>query len=157
MEPRTPTAQERTGEPGVATTTSAPAPTTATSNLSISAELARACDIRFGDIPQAPKFDFDRSELRAEDGVVLGQIATCLTTGPLAGRSIRLVGRADPRGEIEYNLALGEHRASSVQNYLTTLGVDPGKIVTTSRGKLDATGTDEATWRQDRRVDVDLQ
>jgi hypothetical protein len=26
--------------------------------------------------------------------------------------------------------------------------------VTTSRGEMDATGTDEASWEKDRRVDV---
>jgi peptidoglycan-associated lipoprotein len=150
--------QEHADEVGVTTTTSAPpAPQAGTTSLNVSADLARACDIHFGDIPQAPKFDFDRSEIRADDGAVLGQIATCLTTGPLRGRAIQLIGRADPRGEVEYNLALGGLRASSVERYLRRLGVDPGKMVTTSRGKLDATGTDEPTWQQDRRVDVDLR
>jgi outer membrane protein OmpA-like peptidoglycan-associated protein len=39
----------------------------------------------------------------------------------------------------------------------TKLGVDASKVTTTSRGKLDATGSDEASWQQDRRVDIDLR
>jgi peptidoglycan-associated lipoprotein len=67
------------------------------------------------------------------------------------------MGRADPRGETEYNFVLGESRASSVRTYLMGLGLDGSRISTTSRGKLDATGTDEAGWQLDRRVDVDLR
>jgi hypothetical protein len=50
-----------------------------------------------------------------------------------------------------------ERRASSVSQYLTQLGVDSARITETPRGKLDATGTDDATWGRDRRVDVDLR
>ena len=88
---------------------------------------------------------------------VLAQIAKCVTTGPLAGRALELVGRADPRGESEYNMALGERRASSVREYLSRLGVDRAKLIESSRGKLDAMGTDENGWRRDRRVDILLQ
>ena len=66
-----------------------------------------------------------------------------MTSGPLQGRSLRLVGRADPRGETEYNFALGSARAGSVDTYLIDLGLDSARVSMTSRGKLDATGTDE--------------
>jgi hypothetical protein len=83
-------------------------------------------------------------------------VAKCVTTGALKGRTLHLVGRADPRGTVEYNFVLGESRADSVSSYLEGLGVDSSRITSTSRGKLDATGTDEPTWQLDRRVDVDL-
>jgi peptidoglycan-associated lipoprotein len=150
-------APEPNGKPGTTSTTGAPVVRTETSHVNVAEDLARACQLHFSDVPQAPRFDFDQSELRADDDVVLEQIAKCLTTGPLRGRSIRLVGRADPRGEIEYNFALGGMRAAAVDGYLRALGVDPGRIEQTSRGKLDATGTDEASWERDRRVDIDLQ
>jgi len=72
-----------------------------------------ACGIDLNNVERAPKFEFDRSDLVGQDRSVLDQIAKCVTTGPLRGRSLRLVGRADPRGEVEYNFALGEHRAGS--------------------------------------------
>jgi peptidoglycan-associated lipoprotein len=149
----TPAPAERTS---TTTITAAPARPPTTSNMNVSEEIARACDLHFANVPQAPKFDFDRSELRPDDDDVLAQVATCLTQGPLRGRSIRLVGRADPRGEVEYNLALGSSRAASVATYLSHLGVDSNRIQQTSRGKLDASGTDEASWQRDRRVDLDL-
>ena len=77
--------------------------------------------------------------------------------GARAGRHLKLVGHADPRGEQEYNLTLGAHRASSAAMYLEQLGVNPSNVTETSRGKLDAMGTDETGWRKDRRVDLDLE
>jgi peptidoglycan-associated lipoprotein len=139
-------------------TSTAPMPAQpATADVHVSDDLMRACHLHFSDISQAPKFDFDQSNLKPSDSTVLSQIATCVTTGPLAGRGLRLVGRADPRGETEYNFALGEHRAVSVEQYLNALGVDANRIQATSRGKLDAVGTDPATWQVDRRVDIELQ
>ena len=120
-------------------------------------DLARACKIEFNDVAKAPKFDVDQSALLPQDRDILTQVAACVTTGPLKGRGLKLVGRADPRGEVEYNMALGEHRAGSARAYLGQLGVDKGKIAETSRGKLDATGTSEVGWERDRRVDILLQ
>lgn len=142
--------------PPPATTTSS-ALTIGTSGLGVSAELLKACQLRFGDASQAPKFDLDTSDMTESDRSLLQQVATCVTTGPLKGQRLHLVGRADPRGEVEYNMTLGEHRASSVSTYLSRLGVDSAKIEETSRGKLDATGTDDATWQRDRRVDIELR
>ena len=147
-------------EPAAARTTASPRPAQlprgGSGNVTVSDDIARACKIQFDDVERAPKFDFAQSDLLPEDRSVLEQVARCLTTGPLKGRGVRLVGRADPRGEVEYNMTLGDHRANSVRRYLDGLGVDDRKVKETSRGKLDATGTDDAGWRRDRRVDVTL-
>lgn len=127
------------------------------SGLNVSGEILKACEIDFNNVDTAPKFDFDESNLRLDERDLLQRVAKCLTTGPLRGRSLRLVGRADPRGELEYNFALGGARGASVSSYLVGLGVEPSKVSTTSRGELDAIGRDEAGWQRDRRVDVDLQ
>jgi peptidoglycan-associated lipoprotein len=123
-------------------------------NLNLDAELLRRCSIQIGVVDRAPKFDFDEAALLPEDRDVLEQVAKCVTTGPLRGRKLALVGRADPRGEVEYNMALGDHRAEAVRMYLTHLGVNEGGIAQTSRGELDAEGKVEASWRMDRRVDL---
>ncbi|WP_394825855.1 OmpA family protein [Pendulispora albinea] len=126
------------------------------SAVSISGDIMAACNIVINKVDSAPKFDLEQSSLLPQDREVLDQVAKCVTTGPLKGRSLQLTGRADARGETEYNFALGEHRAESVGSYLTQLGVAKSKIVATSRGKLDATGTDESSWARDRRVDIAL-
>jgi peptidoglycan-associated lipoprotein len=125
--------------------------------VNVSDELLRACKIHLENVSHAPKFDFDDADLLPEDRDVLEQVARCVTTGPLKGRSLSLVGRCDPRGETEYNMVLGDYRAASVQDYLAKLGVADDAMAKTSRGELDAEGKDEAGWRLDRRVDVALQ
>ena len=122
--------------------------------VAVDDDLRNACKI--DDTEKTPKFDYDSSSLSSADRNVLVQIAKCLTTGPLKGRSVELTGRADPRGETEYNMSLGSSRAAAVNMYLSALGVDPSKMPATSRGELDARGKDEDGWRKDRRVDMRL-
>jgi peptidoglycan-associated lipoprotein len=69
---------------------------------------------------------------------------------------VQLVGRADPRGTEEYNLGLGTRRAANVRDYLQHLGVSAGQLSQTTRGALDATGTNEVGWHDDRRVDLKM-
>jgi peptidoglycan-associated lipoprotein len=134
-----------------------PSDTPGTPNVSVSDDdLVAQCKLKFDNRAKAPKFDLDRAELLPEDRVVLDQIAKCVTNGPLSGRAIELTGRADPRGTNEYNMGLGSQRAESIGAYLQRLGVPPSKLTKTTRGDLDATGTNEEGWRIDRRVDIKL-
>ena len=66
---------------------------------------------------------------------------------------VRIEGHCDERGTEAYNMALGEHRAAAVRDYLTTLGVDASRLTTISYGKERpfATGHDEAAWAENRR------
>jgi peptidoglycan-associated lipoprotein len=129
-------------------------------NIAISGDLVAACGIKAAATAGAganPTFDYDKDELTKPDRDVLDQVATCLTSGALKGKAVALIGRADPRGTEEYNLGLGSRRASSVGSYLEHLGVGQPQLGVTTRGALDATGTDEAGWQKDRRVDVQLK
>jgi peptidoglycan-associated lipoprotein len=131
---------------------------TTSGEVNASAELMKECQANFNAEDKAPKFDTAKSDLKGDDQAILQMIATCVTTGPLKGRELTVVGHTDPRGSIEYNQKLGEARATSVSQYLTDqLGVPKSSITTSSRGELDAIGTDEATWSLDRRVDIDLK
>jgi peptidoglycan-associated lipoprotein len=124
--------------------------------VNVDDDIIKACNLKFENIEDAPKFDYDQETLTPGEKNVLEAIAKCLTTGPLKGRAVDLVGRADPRGETEYNMTLGAKRARSVHSFLGGLGVPGDKLRDTSRGELDAKGTDEEGWRKDRRVDVRL-
>jgi peptidoglycan-associated lipoprotein len=154
----------RTGAASDTTTSSAvvplaPAgPPVETSGLSVSDAIARACGIpaRPDGKAAAPSFEYDSAALGDDDRSMLGAIAKCLTEGALRGRSVLLIGRADPRGEEEYNMNLGSSRAESVRRYMVDLGVGKDRLTSTSRGELDATGKDEAGWAKDRRVDIEL-
>jgi peptidoglycan-associated lipoprotein len=72
----------------------------------------------------------------------------------MSGQKMKLVGRADPRGENDYNVTLGQARADAVAGYLDKRGLTTSQTQTTSRGAMDATGTNESGWARDRRVDV---
>jgi peptidoglycan-associated lipoprotein len=122
------------------------------SNINISDEIRKACGIT----DTEAFFAYDSANVRPQDKIVLKKLADCFSTGPLKGRELRLVGHADPRGEEEYNMVLGGRRADNVKTSIAAEGLSAAKIATTSRGKLDATGTDEASWAKDRRVDVVL-
>jgi peptidoglycan-associated lipoprotein len=122
------------------------------SNINISDEIRRACGISDAEA----FFAYDSANVRPQDKAVLRKLADCFMTGPLKGRELRLVGHADPRGEEEYNMVLGGRRADNVKAAIVAESMTAEKIATTSRGKLDAIGTDEASWAKDRRVDVVL-
>ncbi len=126
-------------------------------NLAVSGDIATACGLKVTETAANPKFDYNEADLTPDDRAVLDQIAACLTTGPLKGKAVSLIGRADPRGTEEYNLGLGSRRANSVGQYLGRLGVGKPQLAVSTRGALDATGTDEAGWKNDRRVDIQLK
>ena len=121
-------------------------------NINISDEIKRACGISDAEA----FFAYDSANIREQDKAVLAKLATCFTTGPLKGREMRLVGHADNRGEEDYNMLLGQKRADNVKGAIVSAGMTAAKTMTTSRGELDATGSDEATWSKDRRVDIVL-
>jgi peptidoglycan-associated lipoprotein len=125
-------------------------------SIGLSDEIIRLCKMELGDHTSAPKYEYDRTELAPGDRATLGKVADCLTTGALKGRSLQLIGRADARGESSYNMVLGAQRAGGVAEYLAHLGVARGRLDVTSRGELDAIGTDETGWQVDRRVDITL-
>jgi peptidoglycan-associated lipoprotein len=121
-------------------------------SIQIDDKILKAC----GDIPTA-HFAFDSASIGPEAQGALDAVARCFVSGPLKGsKGLRLVGHADPRGETEYNLALGQKRAGSVGEYLMTKGLDKSRVQTLSKGAFEATGTDEEGWAHDRKVDVAL-
>jgi outer membrane protein OmpA-like peptidoglycan-associated protein len=125
---------------------------TDTTGIRIDIAILRGCGI---DRP-ATYFAFDSSAVQGDDANVLQQVAKCVTTGPLRGQSIEVIGHTDPRGSERYNEQLGQSRADSVAAYLAGQGVSQYKVSTTSRGEEDATGTEPEGWARDRRVDIRL-
>src|SRR5688572_25554246 len=112
-----------------ATSTAKPGLATASPQLGVSEDIVKQCRLQL-DPQKAPKFQYDEFSLLPEDRAVLERVAICITSGPLKGRKLELVGRADPRGTQEYNLGLGDRRASTVSTYLQRLGVSNGQLAT---------------------------
>jgi hypothetical protein len=105
----------------------------------------------------APKYAYESPDLTDDAKKTLQRLAGCITTGTLKGAHVLLVGHCDARGEYEFNMGLGAERAEGAKKLLISMGVPLDAIMTSSRGKLDATGTDEAGWSNDRRVDVEIR
>ena len=120
------------------------------SGVNISDAILKACGIKESEA----YFAFDSTKIISAGP--LDKVAECFKAGPLKGKSMKLVGHADPRGDADYNVQLGLSRADSVAKYLFDKGLDKKQASTTSRGAMDAKGTDDATWALDRRVDVVL-
>ncbi|OGD28720.1 MAG: peptidoglycan-associated lipoprotein [Candidatus Aminicenantes bacterium RBG_13_63_10] len=97
-------------------------------------------------------FDFDEYNLREDAKPVLEQNASWLKKFKTA--KVLIEGHCDERGTEDYNLALGEKRAKSAYDFLSSLGVEPSRIKIISYGKsqpLDP-GHDESSWQMNRRA-----
>ena len=96
-------------------------------------------------------FGFDSSELSGASQATLDRQAAFLAARPAL--RITIEGHCDERGTREYNLALGERRASVVRDYLVARGINAARIKTISYGKERpaAVGSNEAAWAKNRR------
>jgi peptidoglycan-associated lipoprotein len=97
-------------------------------------------------------FDTDRYNVDSQDAAALQAQAQYFARYPQVTFTVE--GHADERGTREYNLALGERRATAAKNYLVSLGVDANRIAVVSHGKERpvALGSDEGSWAQNRRA-----
>ncbi len=97
-------------------------------------------------------FQYDSYELDEDARTILGKQAEWLARYPQT--RITVEGHADERGTREYNLALGDRRATAAKNFLAAQGVDTGRMTTISYGKERPAvdGSDEAAWAQNRRA-----
>ncbi len=102
-------------------------------------------------------FDYDSVVIKDEYREVIQAHAEFLKASKDA-KSI-LQGHTDERGSRDYNLALGQRRAESVQEALALLGVDAGKLEAVSLGeeKPAQDGHDESAWSMNRRVEIYYQ
>jgi peptidoglycan-associated lipoprotein len=100
---------------------------------------------------QTVYFDFDRSSISSDFYSVLDKHAAFLNSNP--SQSIVIEGHCDSRGTPEYNIALGELRAKSVQTYLQNAGVSSSQISVVSYGeeKPVVSGATEAAFAKNRR------
>ena len=96
-------------------------------------------------------FDFDKADIRHDQQSALERNAAFLAEHPRIKLTIE--GTCDERGSIEYNLALGDKRASAVKETLLAGGVSSANVKTISFGKEKPVCEehDESCWQQNRR------
>ncbi|HXU69944.1 MAG TPA: peptidoglycan-associated lipoprotein Pal [Polyangia bacterium] len=99
-------------------------------------------------------FAFNSSDIDTADRDGLERAARCMKAD--SALHIAVAGNADERGTEEYNMALGDRRAHSVQDYLRSLGASEAQMQTVSYGKERplCSDHDEACWQQNRRADL---
>ena len=107
-----------------------------------------------GELQMIIYFDFDSSEVRAQDRDVVSRHAMQL--GDNSRVSVRLEGHADERGSREYNIGLGERRSQAVRQMLMIQGASASQISTVSFGeeRPSSFGSTEADYAQNRRVEI---
>jgi peptidoglycan-associated lipoprotein len=101
-------------------------------------------------------FDYDAAELRDDARAVLEAKLPILTAN--AGLRIRIAGHTDSRGSDEYNLALGQRRASAVKDWLAGRGIagDRMEIVSFGEERGSCTDEEEGCWSRNRRAEFEV-
>jgi peptidoglycan-associated lipoprotein len=101
-------------------------------------------------------FEYDQSELRADDRAILDAKVPILQAN--TGVTLRISGHTDERGSDEYNLALGQRRAAAVKAYLAQHGIAESRMETISFGEERpiAQGSDESAFAQNRRAEFEI-
>jgi peptidoglycan-associated lipoprotein len=96
-------------------------------------------------------FAYDKSDITAESRQILQKQADWMKK--YQSVTVTIEGHCDERGTREYNLALGERRATAVKNVLVALGIPANRVSTISYGKERpaVVGSNEAAWAQNRR------
>ena len=99
-------------------------------------------------------FAYDSPTVLGPDRVIVEAHARYLASNP--GAAVTLEGHADERGSREYNVGLGERRASSVRQMISILGAAAQQIRMVSYGeeRPAVEGHDESVWSQNRRVEI---
>jgi len=97
-------------------------------------------------------FETDKHNISSASAFVLEAQANWLKS--TQGFQLLIEGHCDERGTREYNLALGERRGNSVKEFLSSLGVDPGRLTVISYGKERpaAEGSTSESWAENRRA-----
>jgi len=96
-------------------------------------------------------FDYDKADLRPDARTALSKTADFLKNYPRF--KVTIEGHCDERGSTEYNLGLGDRRASAVKQYMVSLGISADRVNTVSFGKEKpfCNESNESCWQQNRR------
>jgi peptidoglycan-associated lipoprotein len=98
-------------------------------------------------------FDFDKSSVKEPERAKIQAAKDYLAKNPT--HRILFEGHCDWRGTDEYNLSLGDRRATAAKKYLISLGVAADKVEANSKGSLEAAkNADDATMTKDRRAEI---
>ena len=141
---------------GDSASTSASNTASSSSASSSAAKADKGLAEKLAQVGDTVNFDFDSAELTVSARSTLNRQSAFLSVNPAL--MIVIEGHADERGTREYNLALGDRRATAVRDYLVAKGINPARVRTVSYGKERpaASGSDEGAWAKNRRAATTL-
>ncbi len=153
------TSSAQSSSTNTATTASSSSSSSSSSSASSSSSgesASASVKSEFAKVGTTVLFDFDSAQLTDYAQRVLDRQAAFMKARPET--RVTIGGHADERGTREYNLALGERRASSARDYLVAKGVNAARIRIISYGKERpaSVGSTEAAWRLNRRAQTVL-
>ena len=150
------TSSAQSSSTNTATTASSSSSSSSASSSGSGESASASVKSEFAKVGTTVLFDFDSAQLTDYAQRVLDRQAAFMKARPET--RVIIGGHADERGTREYNLALGERRASSARDYLVTKGVNAARIRIISYGKERpaSVGSTEAAWRLNRRAQTVL-
>ena len=150
------TSSAQSSSTNTATTASSSSSSSPASSSSSGESASASVKSEFAKVGTTVLFDFDSAQLTDYAQRVLDRQAAFMKARPET--RVIIGGHADERGTREYNLALGERRASSARDYLVAKGVNAARIRIISYGKERpaSVGSTEAAWRLNRRAQTVL-
>ena len=150
------TSSAQSSSTNTATTASSSSSSSSASSSGSGESASASVKSEFAKVGTTVLFDFDSAQLTDYAQRVLDRQAAFMKARPET--RVTIGGHADERGTREYNLALGERRASSARDYLVAKGVNAARIRIISYGKERpaSVGSTEAAWRLNRRAQTML-
>ena len=150
------TASEVSGDSASTSASNTASSSSASSSSSSSSAAGKSSAEKLAQVGDTVNFDFDSAELTVSARSTLNRQSAFLNVNP--DLMIVIEGHADERGTREYNLALGERRATAVRDYLVAKGINSARVRTVSYGKERpaVSGSDEAAWAKNRRASTVL-
>ena len=145
------TASEVSGD-SASTSSSDSASSSSSSSAASTASAEKSPAEKLAQVGDTVGFGFDSAELSVSARSTLNRQAAFLNVNP--SLMIVIEGHADERGTREYNLALGDRRATAVRDFLVAKGINAARVRTVSYGKERPAveGSTEASWAKNRRA-----
>jgi peptidoglycan-associated lipoprotein len=123
------------------------------SGVAIDPAVAGPCKIE----PGKTFFEYDAATLKGPDLGALNALATCVTKGPLKGKTLEILGHADPTGDADYTAATkATSRAQAVADYLEAMDVKKPKLKVVPGSPVITAKAAGQTIIAERRVEVRL-
>ena len=103
------------------------------------------------------QFDLDSAKLKNESRPLLDDLVSAMKNDRLANVKFKVEGHTDEQGSEQHNMKLSQNRADSVISYLTSKGVESGRLAGEGKGFSELLLPEKPKAAENRRVRVTTQ